>query len=846
MKAVVFKGPGKVVIEDRPIPKIQDAGDIIVKVEKTALCGSELHVFRGHQPSATDFVMGHEFTGHVHEVGSSIKTLKVGDRVVSPFTTSCGECFYCTHGFSSRCVKSQLFGCPALDGGQAEYVRVPLADSTAVKAPSGIKDEALVLMADIFPTGMFAAKNGFQYSTPEEIKDSVVVLIGCGPVALCALCNITDYKPKHILAVDSVPSRLELAKSLGAEPWNFQTDREGLDKRVKELTEGRGADIIIEVVGLSPALRMGYELVRPWGVISSVGVHNGEIPWTGNEAYNKNVRIQMGRCPVRSVFEEALESLKRHQEKLGFMADKIMPLSEALEGYDLFDKMKVQKVVFEAQNFLPASAIFVNTARLVRLAKRSYICRPNIAQTQGFVSLRHLTSTLPARSKLVQTTLLSSLLPPVPQPSSPLTPTLAPPSHLPVRYPAPTTSPATSSGEFRPVLLTLSTPLHLGLVSVSTTQLRLFASLDHLHNMSSEEPQPGPGQDASRVADQLDRLNIDGEGEVAPRTEEEYAESQLTLRAIVSSKEAGVIIGKAGKNVADLRDETGVRAGVSKVVQGVHDRVLSVTGSLSGIAKAYGLVAKGLLEGAPAMGMGGVIRTDGTHPIRLLISHNQMGTIIGRQGLKIKQIQDASGVRMVAQKEMLPQSTERIVEVQGSPGGIEKAIWEIGKCLIDDSERGYGTVLYNPAVRVQPGAGPVPLSNGGGAPSGGMGGRSYNRTGHGADFSDSPPAFSRRSGSDAASRPPPPTHTEDGEEMQTQNISIPSDMVGCIIGRGGSKISEIRKTSNARISIAKAPHDDTGERMFTITGSASANEKALYLLYENLEAEKMRRSQAQE
>lgn len=221
-----------------------------------------------------------------------------------------------------------------------------------------------------------------------------------------------------------------------------------------------------------------------------------------------------------------------------------------------------------------------------------------------------------------------------------------------------------------------------------------------------------------------------------------------------------------------------------------------------------------------------------------------MGTIIGRQGLKIKQIQDASGVRMVAQKEMLPQSTERIVEVQGSPAGIEKALWEIGKCLIDDSERGYGTVLYNPAVRVQPGAGPGPLSNG--ATAGLGGGRSYNRTGHGADFSDAPPTHSRRSGSDAATRPPPPTHTEDGEEMQTQNISIPSDMVGCIIGRGGSKISEIRKTSGARISIAKAPHDDTGERMFTITGSAAANEKALYLLYENLEAEKMRRSQAQD
>lgn len=131
--------------------------------------------------------------------------------------------------------------------------------------------------------------------------------------------------------------------------------------------------------------------------------------------------------------------------------------------------------------------------------------------------------------------------------------------------------------------------------------------------MSTEDAQSGPGQDTGRVADHLDRLNMDGEADVVPRTEEEYAESQLTLRAIVSSKEAGVIIGKAGKNVADLRDETGVRAGVSKVVQGVHDRVLSVTGSLSGIAKAYGVVAKGLLDGAPAMGMGGVVRTDGTH-----------------------------------------------------------------------------------------------------------------------------------------------------------------------------------------------------------------------------------------
>lgn len=229
--------------------------------------------------------------------------------------------------------------------------------------------------------------------------------------------------------------------------------------------------------------------------------------------------------------------------------------------------------------------------------------------------------------------------------------------------------------------------------------------------------------------------------------------------------------------------------------------------------------------------------------IRLLISHNQMGTIIGRQGLKIKQIQDASGVRMVAQKEMLPQSTERIVEVQGTPEGIEKAVWEIGKCLVDDWQRGTGTVLYNPAVRVQVGAaGALPTLAAGVGPTSGSYGRSFNRTGNGADFSDSRPSYRpndvgpRNSGI--------PMVTEDGEEVQTQNISIPADMVGCIIGRGGQKISEIRKSSGARISIAKAPHDDSGERMFTIMGSATANEKALYLLYENLEAEKTRRQQA--
>lgn len=261
---------------------------------------SELHVYRGHQPSATGFIMGHEFTGAIEQIGSSVKTLAVGDIIVSPFTVSCGECFYCLRGFSSRCEKCLLFGSPLLDGAQAEYVRVPLAETTVVKAPRGIEDLKLCLMADIFPTGYFAAENALGHLEAKAIADSVVVVIGCGPVGLCALIAALEFVPKAVLAVDGIESRLETARGLGAEPWNYQTQKEGISDRVKDLTNGRGADAVIEVVGHSSALEMGFQLLRPWGTISSVGVHNGEIPWSGNQAYGKNLTIKMGRCPVRS------------------------------------------------------------------------------------------------------------------------------------------------------------------------------------------------------------------------------------------------------------------------------------------------------------------------------------------------------------------------------------------------------------------------------------------------------------------------------------------------------------------------------------------------------------------
>lgn len=187
------------------------------------------------------------------------------------------NCFYCQNGFSSRCVHSLLFGCERLDGGQAEFVRVPLADGTLLKAPRTIDDKALVLMADIWPTGYFGATNAFRMLGPCDPSQATVVVIGCGPVGLCAIIAALEFKPKHLFAIDGIESRLRLAADLGATPLNFQTDRAVMEEAIKKASDGRGADAVIEVVGLSPALRTAFDLLRPWGVLSSIGVHNGEV-----------------------------------------------------------------------------------------------------------------------------------------------------------------------------------------------------------------------------------------------------------------------------------------------------------------------------------------------------------------------------------------------------------------------------------------------------------------------------------------------------------------------------------------------------------------------------------------
>ncbi|GAA6019078.1 hypothetical protein JCM10207_006311 [Rhodosporidiobolus poonsookiae] len=338
----------------------------------------------------------------------------------------------------------------------------------------------------------------------------------------------------------------------------------------------------------------------------------------------------------------------------------------------------------------------------------------------------------------------------------------------------------------------------------------------------------------------------------------------LTLRALVSSKEAGVVIGRAGATIAQIRQDANVKAGVSKVVPGVPDRVLSIGGTVDSVAKAYSLVAQTILEnpvptpGSPTGEAPAPVSPSASASVRLLISHLLIGSVIGKGGAKIRQIQEASGARMVASKEMLPQSTERIVEVTGQPEGVRIAVAEIAKCLIEDWERSQGTVLYHPGAEGLGGAAAA-AGNGFAGAQGGYAGQQPQqrggRVGGGAQqggFASRGPAGGPMGGQRTGGQRFPPGQglggtvvgSESDPNWREQKISIPSDMVGCIIGRGGTKINEIRRLSGSRISIAKTAHDETGERMFIISGLPENNEKALFLLYNQLESEKERRVQS--
>ncbi|KAI9004626.1 hypothetical protein BC832DRAFT_525901, partial [Gaertneriomyces semiglobifer] len=306
----------------------------------------------------------------------------------------------------------------------------------------------------------------------------------------------------------------------------------------------------------------------------------------------------------------------------------------------------------------------------------------------------------------------------------------------------------------------------------------------------------------------------------------------ITLRSLVTTREAGVIIGKGGKNVADIRDRTSVKAGVSKVVPGVHERVLTIGGSVDGVARAYGMVAKYILEN-----LGEQPRPNSRDPaspdhttVRLLVAHQLMGSVIGKGGARIREIQEESGCRIVISKDMLPQSTERVVDVYGLVDQIEQAVFSVADCLMRDADRGVGVILYSPENRLR-GSSSMHHNPRSGGP---RYDRDYENT------TTSPTHRRRRSSFSSPPRTPTTTVPSDPTEERTQSLNVPADLIGCIIGKGGSFINSLRRTSGTKLRIDEL-QEGKDTRTVHITGEHRAVQRALGLIYQQLESEKARR-----
>jgi len=347
MKALTFQGREKIQYEEIEDPQVVAPTDVIVKVKLACICGSDLHVyFEREKGLDKGTAMGHEFVGEIVEKGSEVKSLAIGDRVMSPFTTNCGECYYCKIGLTCRCEKGQLFGWiekeRGLHGGQAEYVRVPLADSTLKKIPEGISLEEGLLLGDILSTGFFCALQA-------DIKPGgVYAIVGCGPVGLMTIAGAREFGADRIFVIDSVEARLAMAKDYGAIPINF-TQFDPMQV-IKDSTEGRGADAVMEVVGSASAGRMAYDLVRPGGMISTVGVCNDPtMPFSPVEAYNKNLTYKVGRCPAGYLMDKLVPVVQEKKYKLTDILTHRLKLSEGAKGYNLFANKKDNclKVVLE-------------------------------------------------------------------------------------------------------------------------------------------------------------------------------------------------------------------------------------------------------------------------------------------------------------------------------------------------------------------------------------------------------------------------------------------------------------------------------------------------------------------
>jgi alcohol dehydrogenase len=295
MKALVYHGPNQKSWEEVPNPKIIDPTDVIVQVDTTTICGTDLHILKGDVPAVTDGrILGHEGVGTITEVGSAVGKLVVGDRVIISCITSCGSCSYCHQQLPAHCLNKEgtsgigwIFG-HLIDGTQAEFVRVPFAESSLHKLPAGVSDEAAVMLSDILPTGFeIGVRNG-------RVKPGdVVAVVGAGPVGLSAMMTAGLYGASRIIAIDLDDNRLAQAKNFGATD-SVNSGSAGWEDKLMAMTDGLGVDVAIEAVGIPQTFGMATEIIRPGGTVANVGVHGTSVELRLQDLWIKDIAITTG------------------------------------------------------------------------------------------------------------------------------------------------------------------------------------------------------------------------------------------------------------------------------------------------------------------------------------------------------------------------------------------------------------------------------------------------------------------------------------------------------------------------------------------------------------------------
>ena len=336
MKAVVYKGNSEIALEDRPVPKILDDRDAIIKVTLTTICSSDIHIKHGAVPRAVPgTILGHEFVGRVVETGSAVKKIKPGDRVSVNVETFCGECFFCKRGFVNNCTDPDggwALGC-RIDGGQAEYVRIPFADNGLTVIPDHVPDEQALFNGDILSTGYWAAKIG-------EINPAdTVAVIGAGPNGLCTMMCTRLYTPARIIAIDTDEYRLNLAKEKGIADITLVPGRDDPEKVIKELTDGRGADTVFEVAGGADTFQTAWKIARPNAVVVVVAMYEEAQELPLPDMYGKNLVFKTGGVDG-SYCREIMDLTACGKLDAGFLITHRCSLNDIMNAYDIFENKK--------------------------------------------------------------------------------------------------------------------------------------------------------------------------------------------------------------------------------------------------------------------------------------------------------------------------------------------------------------------------------------------------------------------------------------------------------------------------------------------------------------------------